>query len=74
MTTAVDYIYKRKDGGTTYCYGEVEETSNFSIVCDDEYKDGVWCDNDSEVNNTWRRVCKHLEETYDTQIEQIESC
>ena len=24
-----DYVYKRKDGGTTFCYGEVEENSNF---------------------------------------------
>lgn len=69
-----DYIYKRKDGGTTYCYGKVEETSNFSIVCDNEYKDGIFTDNDPEKNNTWRKVCMYLEANYDSQIEEITSC
>ena len=72
--TQADYIYKRKDGGTTYCYGEVREDSNFEVTCDNEINDGVYCDNDSEKNNTWRRVAKHLEEVYDTQIEELVAC
>ena len=39
-----NYIYKRKDGGTTHCYGYVEETSNFSLVCENEYNDGIVAD------------------------------
>ena len=39
-----NYIYKRKDGGTTDCYGYVEETSNFSLVCENEYNDGIVAD------------------------------
>ena len=31
-------------GVETECYGELEETSNFEVVCDDENDDGVWCD------------------------------
>lgn len=66
-----DYIYKRKDGGTTYCYGTVEETSNFAITCDNEFNDGIYTDNDFEKRNTWRRVCQYLEENYDSQIEEL---
>ena len=39
-----NYIYKRKDGGTTHCYGYVKETSNFSLVCENEYNDGIVAD------------------------------
>lgn len=67
-----DYIYKRKDGDTTYCYGKIEEDSNFSIVCEDEFADGVWTDN--EKFTTWRQVCKFLENNYNTKIEQISTC
>lgn len=69
-----DYVYKRKDGGTTFCYGEVEENSNFSIVCDDENHDGIADDVDTAISNTWFKVCKHLEKNYRKDIEQIQSC
>ena len=69
-----DYTYKRKDGGTTFCYGKVEEDSNFSIVCDDENHDGIANDVDTKINNTWYKVCKHLESNYRKDIEQIEAC
>lgn len=69
-----DYIYKRNDGGTTYCYGTVQEGANFSLVCDDEYMDGIAADVDTDENNTWRKVCKYLENNYNSKIEQIEEC
>lgn len=67
------FIYNRKDGGTTQCYGTVQEDSNFDIVCDDEFNDGTYTDNNFEDCNTWNRVCKFLEAHYDAQIEQIEA-
>ena len=70
----IDYIYKRKDGGTTYCYGDIEEDSNFHLACDDEEYDTVACTIDTNEYNTWRKVCKHLDENYRHDIEQIETC
>ncbi len=67
-----DYIYTRKDGGTTYCYGEIREDSNFAIACDNEYRDGIWTDNDNFT--TWKQVCEYLESHYDRKIEQLETC
>lgn len=64
-----DYIYKRKDGGTTYCYGKVTDTSNYDIACDDEYADGTYCNYEGRL--TWYAVCKYLEATYNPQIEQL---
>ncbi len=74
--TEIDYIYKRKDGGTTYCYGDIEEDSNFVVACDNEDFDGVVCDIDSVRDNlnTWRKVCKYLEERHRPDIEQLETC
>tara|TARA_R110001632_G_scaffold209708_1_gene334497 strand:- start:19 stop:249 length:231 start_codon:yes stop_codon:yes gene_type:complete len=76
MTITTDYIYKRKDGGTTYCYGDIEEDSNFVVACDNEDFDGVVCDIDSVRDNlnTWKKVCKYLEERHRPDIEQLETC
>ena len=49
MTTA-EHLYKRKDGGETYCYGELRDDSNFQITCDDENNDGAAADDDDEGN------------------------
>ena len=69
--TTADYVYHRKDGGTTFCYGEVREDSNFDIVCENENYDNVWTDNDS--CRTWNQVCKYLENNYNPHIEQLEA-
>lgn len=69
-----DFTYKRKDGGTTLCYGKVQEASNFSVVCDNEYNDGIVTDINTDEYNTWRKVCKYLEDNYNDKIEQIEEC
>lgn len=67
-----DYIYNRKDGGTTYCYGEVLEDSNFSLVDDDEELDGIVADYTGPTS--WHSVCVYLEKNYSTTVEQLESC
>ena len=72
----IAYKYKRKDGGETYCYGEILEDSNFEITCEFEdcLKDGVACDIDTDKYNTWKKICEYLENNYSTVIGEIESC
>jgi hypothetical protein len=57
-------------GKETLCYGELEETSNFHVVCDEEEDDGVWCDGiDGEL--TWENVVLHLQRHFDSDIVEI---
>jgi len=72
--TNKDYIYNRKDGGTIYCFGKIEEDSNFHIVCDDEMYDGIACDVDAIKLNTWKKVCDYLIKNYRHDIEEICTC
>lgn len=67
-----DYIYNRKNGGTTYCYGTVEPDSNFEVICRDESHDGIYTDYEGQL--TWLSVCKYLEENYNDGIEELVSC
>ena len=39
-----DYLFKRKAGGSTYCYGEIVDGANFEVICDDESFDGIAAD------------------------------
>lgn len=64
-----DYVYKRKDGGETWCYGTDFDCANYAVVCDDESYDGIA---DDIVATTWHQVCKHLEDNYHPQVEQVE--
>ena len=66
------HVYIRKNGKETWCYGVIEENSNFAVVCDDENQDGVWCGDLEFTPKNWDQVCKYLEENYDPNIEQIE--
>lgn len=65
------YIYQRKDGGTTECYGDISEDSNFDVVCENENYDRVYTDNSCK---SWKALCSFLEENYYNHIEQIEAC
>jgi hypothetical protein len=69
-----DYIHNKKNGGTIYCYGNIEEDSNFYVVCDNEYFDGVACDVDAIKLNTWKKVCEYLIKNYRHDIEEISTC
>lgn len=66
-----DYTYQRADGGTTLCYGDINESSNFDVVCDNEWYDGTVADYEGAA--TWPAVCKYLEANYRKDIEQIEA-
>ena len=73
-----DYLYKRKAGGSTYCYGEIVDGANFEVVCEDESFDGIAADVevdiDNKILNTWSKVCQYLEINYNDQIEEITIC
>jgi len=71
--SSADYTYTRKNGGTTLCYGFVEEDSNYELACEDEMLDGMWAEGDGTLV-TWRDVCTHLEKEYCSTIEQIIAC
>lgn len=66
------YTYSRKDGGTTDCFGALEEDSNFDLACEDEMRDTIWADGDGF--QTWREVCVYLEQKHCSSIEQIIAC
>lgn len=68
------FTYKRNDGGTTDCYGELTKTSNFEVTCDDENKDGIVADVDMRQIWNWQQLCAYLEKNYDTRIEEITAC
>ena len=75
----VDYIYTRKDGGTTHCYGDASlPDSNFDVACEDEMLDGVYAlgnpDNVIDGFPHWKDVCVLLEKNYCSTIEQIIAC
>ena len=74
IKSSCDYEYKRKDGGTIWCYGELKWDSNISVVCDDETLDGIWAERDNYIQKTWHDVCEYLEREYAADIEQLEAC
>lgn len=57
-------------GKETTCYGELEDTSNFEVVCEDEEDDEVWCD--GFIGNTdWESVVLHLQLYFASDILEI---
>ena len=78
MTSTADYIYTRKNGGTTHCYGSVEDDSNYDLVCENELMDGIWAEGNPAspefTFTNWREACIHLEKEYCSTIEQIIAC
>jgi hypothetical protein len=57
------------------CYGELRWDSNFQIVCDDEYYDGVWVEGNPYSEDysfrSWEEVVKVLKERYRKDIIEI---
>ena len=63
-------------GREMVCYGELKETSNFEVVCDDEQDDSVWCDGIPVPSDllTWDNVVFHLQQFYRSDIVEITAC
>jgi hypothetical protein len=61
------------EGRNVECYGSLEEDSNFSVVCDDECDDAVWCDGrpDGGWFTTWEDVVECLQREFDSDILEI---
>ncbi len=75
MNRQADYIYTRKNGGKTECFGELEEDSRFDLSCEDEINDIIWgriIPEDELI--TWREVCIYLENSYCSTIKEIIAC
>lgn len=56
------------------CYGTLEEDSNFSVICDDEYDDYTWCDAHpvtGEPFTSWREVVESLWDQFGSDIVEI---
>lgn len=68
------FTYKKSNNETIDCYGDIEWDSNFEIICDDEYDDGIVADIDTTVHNTFKKVCEYLENNYDGDIVEITTC
>lgn len=58
------------EGRIVECYGELEENSNFSVVCDDEYDDDIWCNGIVGPMN-WEAVVAHLQLYFESDIVEI---
>jgi hypothetical protein len=63
-------------GRVVECYGTLEETSNFSIVCDDESYDDVWCYGDPAGGSftVWEDVVERLQPHFESEIIEITAC
>jgi len=64
-------------GRDVECYGTLEDDSNFSVVCDDEFDDDVWTDGDPLSNGpflTWETVVDTLQNYFDSDIQEITAC
>lgn len=42
------------------CYGDLEDNSNFEVLCDYEEDDFVFMDRDPEAQPTWRDIALHI--------------
>ncbi len=64
------------EGSDVECYGQLEEDSNFSVVCDDECDDDVWCDGrpDGGWFTTWEDVVECLQREFNSDILEISAC
>ena len=61
-------------GKETLCYGELNETSNIEVVCENEADDSVWCngfDDFTEANLTWENVVLYLQQFYPSDILEV---
>lgn len=63
------------DGSVVECYGDLEDNSNFAVVCENEEDDGVWADGNPESEDytfaDWEEVVAVLSDHFDSPIVEI---
>jgi hypothetical protein len=64
------------EGRDVECYGDLEEDSNFSIVCYDECDDDIWCDSNpvGDSFTSWEEVVSTLQGYFNSDILEISAC
>lgn len=60
-------------GVETVCYGELHQTSNFEIVCEDEADDCIWTDANPTGRDwlDWDDVVRTLQPYFESDILEI---
>jgi hypothetical protein len=63
----------RYNGTDVECYGDLEENSNFSVVCEDEEDDSIWCEGRPMGGwfTEWEDVVECLQREYASRILEI---
>lgn len=63
------------DGSIVECYGDLEDNSNFAVVCENEEDDGIWADGNPENDDytfiDWEEVVAVLSDHFDSAIVEI---
>lgn len=70
-------IIHDKNNREIWCYGEVVEDSNFSLVCDNEWDDTIVPGLEDEEGNppkTWQQVVDILFKSGFNELEEISTC
>lgn len=61
-------------GNVVQCYGDLEETSNLFVVCEDEYDDSDWCSGNPITGNpfeSWQEVVEVISSHFNSPIIEI---
>lgn len=74
----IDKVIIKYKGQKVYCYGKVRDDSNFEVVCDDEWHDGIYANGNPESDDytfkNWTEVVHFLIDNYRPDIEQLTAC
>jgi len=68
------HIVTLSENHEVWCYGTIDENSNFSCVFDDPDYDGIVADIDTSIYDTWEKIVKRICDNYNTSLEEITSC
>lgn len=67
-------IIKTSEHHEVWCYGEIQEYSNFSCVFDDPIYDGIVADIDTTIDDTWEKIVKRICDNVNPNLEEIQEC
>ena len=64
----------KHNGFEVQCYGDLEDDSNFEVVCEDESEDSTWAEGNpitDEPFKTWEEAIEVLHKYYDSNILEL---